>query len=152
MQFFIPQKNDYILVTQDIVSSSGCQKLEFFSKKYPNSHSKLTSFVLKKTEWYQIGSIYTLKSNIYMSLRIQKTKSSRRWIQDRIDQEINKISLFYDNEDEPMLKNRSIECLSSDLNKKCFIFSTLKEALDTKALIELNNSKQFKRWENIDSI
>jgi len=151
MLFCTPKKNDFILINKDIISTSSCQKLEFSSKKYPNFHTRLTSFTLKKSEWYQIGSIYTFQSNIFLSLRLQRTKSSRQWMRERIKKELQKIAIVYDDpDDQPILKNRSIECLSSDLNKKCFTFSTLRETLKTRDMVINTNDHQFKRWENLD--
>ena len=104
MQMCIPRKGDFIVITEDAISSVGTQKLEFYSKKYPNFHSRQTSFMLKKGEWYQIGSIYTLKSNVYFNLRIQRSKSSRIWMRDRIQEEIKKVSSIYSaDDDEPIL-------------------------------------------------
>ena len=151
MLFYSPQKNNYILINEDIISSSSCQKLEFSSKKYPNFHTRLTSFTLKKSEWYQIGSIYTFQSNIFLSLRLQKIKSSRQWMRERIEKELNKIALVYDDpDDQPILKNRSVECLASDLNKKCIIFSNLKETLKARDIMLNKNNNQFRRWENLE--
>ena len=151
MLFNSPQKNNYILINEDIISSSSCQKLEFSSKKYPNFHTRLTSFTLKKSEWYQIGSIYSLQSKIFLSLRLQKIKSSRQWMRDRIDKELKKIALVYDDpDDHPILKNRSIECLSSDLNKKCFIFSNLKDTLKARDMMLNKHNNPLRRWENLE--
>jgi len=147
----IPRKGDFLVVTEDTISSVGTQKLEFYSKKYPNFHSRQTSFILKKGEWYQIGSIYTVKSNIYFNLRIQRSRSSRIWMKQRIKEEIKKVSSIYSaDDDEPILKSRSIECLADDLNKNCLVFHQAYEALQARAWITQTLTKKSRRWEQID--
>lgn len=151
MQIFIPKKNDYILLTHNVIPSMGTQKLEFLSKKHPSFHSRLTSFILKKNEWYQVGSIYTLKSNIFLTLRLQKTKKIRSWVKERIKEECNKISAIYEHDEEAfILKNRSIECLATDLNKRSLLFHTLEETLKAHSLLELNEQRNYKRWEQLE--
>jgi hypothetical protein len=151
MQIFIPKKNDYILLTHNINPSMGTQKLEFLSKKHPSFHSHLTSFILKENEWYQIGSIYTLRSDIFLTLRMQRTKKIRSWMRKRIEEESNKISVIYgDDEEAFILKNRSIECLATDLNKKSLLFHTLEETLKTQSLLELDEQENYRRWEQLE--
>ena len=151
MQIYIPKKNDYIVLTHDVIPSMGTQKLEFLSKTYPNFHSRLTSFILRKNEWYQIGSIYTIKSNIYLTLRIQKTKRIRSWIKSRIKEETKKIShIDPDREENFILKNRSIECLATDLNKKSLLFYDLEDALKASSLLTLGEQCVYKRWEQLE--
>ena len=151
MQMCIPKKGDFIVITQDVISTVGSQKLEFYSKKYPDFHSRQTSFVLKKGEWYQIGSIYTLKSNVYFNLRIQRSRSSRLWMKKRIREELQKVSSIYSvDNDEPILRSRSVECLADDLNKDCLVFHHAYEALQARAWITQTLNSKSKRWEEIE--
>ena len=149
MQCCIPRKGDFIVLTDDIISSAGRQKLEFYSRNHPNFHSRQISFTLRKGEWYQIGSIYCMKSNIYMSLKIQRSRATRHWIKDRIKKEITKLSPLYDG-DEPVLKSRSLECAASDLHKRCLVYHHAYEAIDVRSSINSNLIKDSRRWEQLD--
>jgi len=151
MQMCIPKKGDFIVLTEDVISSVGAQKLEFYSKKYPNFHPRQTSFILRKGEWYQIGSIFTLKSNIYFSLRIQKTTSTRLWMKNRIDEELSKVAEVYSpDKDEPILRSRSVECYANDLHKNCLVFYNAYEALEARQAITKTLSEKSQRWEHLE--
>jgi hypothetical protein len=151
MQMCIPRKNDFIVLTEDIISTVGSQKLEFYSKKYPDFHPRQTSFILKKGEWYQVGSIYVLKSHIYFNLRIQKTRSTRPWMKERVNNELKKVASVYSpDEDEPILRSRSIECFASDLNKRSLVFHHAYEALQARESITKTLTKTSKRWEHLE--
>jgi hypothetical protein len=150
MQICIPKKNDFIVLTDNVISSAGNQKLEFVSKKYPDLHSRMTSFTLKKGEWYQVGSIYTIKSHFYLSLRIQKTRSTRLWMRNRVKNEIQKISLVYTEEDSPILRSRSLECLAEDLTKKCLVFKTASQAIEASKTIKIGLDKKSIRWGQLE--
>lgn len=147
----IPRKGSFIVFTEDVISTVGVQKLEFYSKKYPSFHPRRTSFILKKAEWYQIGSIHTLKSNIYFNLRIQRSRGTRTWMKKRIEEELQKVSTVYSvDQDEPVLKSRSIECLGNDLNKSCLVFHHAYEALQSRALITQNFLQKSGRWGHLE--
>ena len=151
MQMCTPRKGDFIVITDDIISSVGSQKLEFYSKKYPDFHPRQTSFILRKGEWYQIGSIYVLKSNIYFNLRIQRTRSTRLWMKQRISEELDKVSSVYSPDgDEPILRSRSVECFSNDLNKNCLVFHHAYEALQARESITKTLTEKSRRWEHLE--
>ena len=146
----MPKKGDFITITKDIISSIGSQKLEFYSKKYPHFHSRQTSFILKKGEWYQIGSIYILKSNVYFKLQLQRSKTTRIWMRKRINDELEKLSSIYsDKDDYPILKSRSLECFGNDLNKKCLVFSDLDKAIKARKTITQIPVKYPTRWKRL---
>jgi hypothetical protein len=151
MQTCIPRKGDFLVLTEDIISTVGSQKLEFYSKKYPEFHPRRTSFVLKKGEWYQVGSIYVLKSSIYFNLRIQKTRSTRLWMKTRIDNELEKVASVYSpDEDEPVLRSRSVECFASDLHKRSLVFHHAYEALEAREAITKTLTEKSRRWEHLE--
>jgi len=154
MEICIPKKNDFIVLTNNAISSMGSQKLEFTSRNYPNYHSKLVSFVLKKGEWYQVGSIYVAKSQLFLNLRLQKSKSERLWMKERLKEETLKVSEvfnnIYDATDKPLIKNRSLECLAEDLHNKALVFSHSYEAIKASNSINLTARKNIGRWEQLE--
>jgi len=150
MQICIPKKNDFIVLTDNVISSAGNQKLEFVSKKFPDFHSRMSSFTLRKGEWYQVGSIYTIKSNFYLSLRIQRTRNTRIWMKNRIKAEIDKVSSVYAEEDNPLLKSRSIECLAEDLTNRCLVFKTASQAIEASNTIKIGLDHKSARWEQLE--
>ena len=69
----------------------------------------------------------------------------------RIEEELKKVSSIYSvDNDEPILRSRSLECFADDLNKDCLVFHHAYEALQARAWITQTLTKKSRRWEQLE--